>query len=296
MTTPSGDKISDLLAAGPTLSFEFFPPKTDQAERQLEKAIHELAPLRPSFVSVTYGAGGTTRDRTRDIVAQINATQPFPAMPHLTCSGHTRAQITELLDEYAAAGIRNILALAGDPPGDGSDPGGDFTYATELVEQVRAHPGDFAIGVAAHPELHPRSLGDREADRRHLAAKLALADFAITQFFFDVDDYLRMIDELAVLGSSTPVLPGVMPPGATPLSGLTRMAGMNGSVIPAELLARLEAAGDDEPARRDIAAEVATDLSQRLLDAGAPGLHLYALNRSETVLRVVRSLAIRPNA
>ena len=124
-------------------------------------------------MSVTYGAGGSTRDRTRDIVVQVNDTQPFPAMPHLTCSGHTREQITALLDEYAAAGIHNILALAGDPPADGSDPGGEFTYATELVELVRDHPGDFAIGVAAHPELHPRSEGDREADRRWLAAKLA---------------------------------------------------------------------------------------------------------------------------
>jgi methylenetetrahydrofolate reductase (NADPH) len=291
---PQGQKISDLLASGPTLSFEFFPPKSDEAERQLEKAIHELAPLRPSFVSVTYGAGGSTRDRTRDIVIEVNRSQPFPAMPHLTCSGHTRDQITELLDEYAAAGIHNILALAGDPPADGSGPGGDFAYATELVEMVRDHPGDFAIGVAAHPELHPRSAGDREADRRWLAAKLALADFAITQFFYEVDDYLRMIDELAVLGSSTPVLPGIMPPGAASLAGLKRMAKMNGSVIPAGLLERLEASADDAEALRAIGVEVATDLSRRLLDAGAPGLHLYALNRSESVLRIVDGLGLRP--
>jgi methylenetetrahydrofolate reductase (NADPH) len=293
IASPS-NKISDLLSAGPTLSFEFFPPKSDEAERQLEKAIHELATLHPSFVSVTYGAGGSTRARTRDIVIDVNRSQPFPAMPHLTCAGHTRAQITELLDEYAAAGIHNILALAGDPPADGSDPGGDFTYATELVDMVRAHPGDFAIGVAAHPELHPRSAGDREADRRWLAAKLAVADFAITQFFFEIDDYLRMIDELAVLGSSTPVLPGIMPPGAAPLTGLKRMADMNGSVIPPPLLERLEASADDPQALRAIGVEVATDLSARLLEAGAPGLHLYALNRSESVLRIVDGLGIRP--
>jgi methylenetetrahydrofolate reductase (NADPH) len=293
IASPS-NKISDLLSAGPTLSFEFFPPKSDEAERQLEKAIHELATLHPSFVSVTYGAGGSTRARTRDIVIDVNRSQPFPAMPHLTCAGHTRAQITELLDEYAAAGIHNILALAGDPPADGSDPGGDFTYATELVDMVRAHPGDFAIGVAAHPELHPRSAGDREADRRWLAAKLAVADFAITQFFFEIDDYLRMIDELAVLGSSTPVLPGIMPPGAAPLTGLKRMADMNGSVIPPPLLERLEASADDPQALRAIGVEVATDLSARLLAAGAPGLHLYALNRSESVLRIVDGLGIRP--
>ncbi len=295
-SAPSGgEKIGDLLAAGRTLSFEFFPPKTDEAERQLEKSIHELAPLQPSFVSVTYGAGGTTRDRTRDIVVQINNDQSFPAMPHLTCSGHTRDEISGLLDEYAASGIRNILALAGDPPADGSDPGGDFTYATELVELVREHPGDFSIGVAAHPELHPRSAGDRAADRRHLADKLAMADFAIAQFFFDADDYVRMVDELDALGCSTPVLPGIMPPGATPLSGLKRMAGMNGSVIPAALLDRLDAAADDPEARRAIGVEVAVDLSRRVLDAGAPGLHLYPLNRSEIVRRVVDELGLRPN-
>jgi methylenetetrahydrofolate reductase (NADPH) len=293
-SAPSGgEKIGDLLAAGRTLSFEFFPPKTDEAERQLEKTIHELAPLRPSFVSVTYGAGGSTRDRTRDIVVQVNSTQPFPAMPHLTCSGHTRDEICGLLDEYAQAGIHNILALAGDPPADGSEPGGDFTYATELVETVREHDGDFSIGVAAHPELHPRSEGDRGADRRFLAAKLAVADFAITQFFFEVDDYLRMVDELDALGSTTPILPGIMPPGATPLAGLQRMAAMNGSVVPTALLERLEAAADDLEARRAIAVDVASDLSQRLLDAGAPGVHLYALNRSEVVLRVIGNLGLR---
>ena len=296
MTSPrdGSSKIVDLLAAGRTLSFEFFPPKTDEAERQLEKTIHELAPLRPSFVSVTYGAGGSTRDRTRDIVVQVNREQTFPAMAHLTCSGHTHEQVNALLDEYAASGVENILALAGDPPADGSDPGGDFTYALELVELVRAHPGDFSVGVAAHPELHPRSSGDRARDRRHLAAKLAVADFGITNFFFLVDDYLRMVDELADLGCTTPVLPGVMPPGVTPLSGLVRMATMNGSVLPAEMVARLEDAGDDVATRREVAVEVATDLGRRLLDAGSPGLHIYALNRSEAVLRIVDNLGLTP--
>jgi methylenetetrahydrofolate reductase (NADPH) len=287
-----GDKIADLLAAGRTLSFEFFPPKSDEAQRQLEKTIHELAPLRPSFVSVTYGAGGSTRDRTRDIVVDVSRTQPFPAMAHLTCSGHTRPQITDLLDEYAAGGVHNILALAGDPPTDGSDPGGDFTYALELVDLVRRHPGDFSVGVAAHPELHPRSAGDRPADRRHLATKLAAADFGITQFFFVADDYLRMVDELDHLGCTTPVLPGIMP--AVNVAGLVRMATMNGSVVPADLLARLEAVADDPDAVRDIGVEVATDLAARLLDAGAPGLHLYALNRSASVLRIVDALGLRP--
>jgi methylenetetrahydrofolate reductase (NADH) len=286
-----GERIPDLLADGRTLSFEFFPPKNDEAERQLEKTIHELAPLRPSFVSVTYGAGGSTRDRTRDIVIDVNRTQPFPAMAHLTCAGHTRSQVAALLDEYAAAGVHNILALAGDPPADGSDPGGDYTYATELVDQVRAHPGRFSIGVAAHPELHPRSLGDRAADRRHLAAKLARADFGVTQFFFEADDHLRMVDELAALGCDTPVLPGIMPP--VNVAGLVRMATMNGSVVPPALLARLEPVADDLDAVRDIGIEVATELGARLLDAGVPGLHLYALNRSASVLRIVDNLGLR---
>lgn len=289
---PRGDSIPELLAAGPTLSFEFFPPKTDEAERQLEKTIGELAPLAPSFVSVTYGAGGSTRERTRDIVLGLAADQEFPAMPHLTCVGHTRDQIVELLDEYAAGGIHNILALAGDPPADGSDPGGEFTYALELVELVRDHPGSFAIGVAAHPELHPRSNGDRENDRRNLAVKLAAADFGITQFFFELDDYVRMADELAALGCTRPVLPGVMP--VANVAGLKRMAGMNGSVLPADLVARLDAVDGDPAAVREIGVEVATELGRALLDAGAPGLHIYALNRSESVKRIVENLDLAP--
>jgi methylenetetrahydrofolate reductase (NADPH) len=200
--------------------------------------------------------------------------------------------VRALLDEYQAGGVRNILALAGDPPTDGSDPGGDFTYAIELVELVREHPAGFSVGVAAAPELHPRSGGDRAFDRRHLAAKLALADFGITNFFFEADDHLRMLDELADLGCTTPVLPGVMP--VVNVAGITRMAAMNGSVIPAGVLARLEAVADDPDAVRDVGIEVATDLCQRLLDAGMPGLHLYALNRSASVLRIVANLGLAP--
>jgi methylenetetrahydrofolate reductase (NADPH) len=288
-------KIADLLAAGPTLSFEFFPPKTDEAERQLEKTIHELAALHPSFVSVTYGAGGSTRDRTRDIVVQVNREQPFPAMAHLTCMGHSSDEIRLLLDEYAEAGVTNILALAGDPPADGSDPSGDFTYALELVELVREHPGGFSVGVAAHPELHPRS-ADRGDDRRHLAIKLQAADFGITNFFFRTEDYLSMVEDLADLGCTTPVLPGIMPPGATPVAGLVRMSNMNGTAIPPELLERLEAVADDPAARLDIAVEVATQLCRELLDAGAPGVHLYALNRSAAVLRIVDALGLARGA
>jgi methylenetetrahydrofolate reductase (NADPH) len=282
-------RIADLLDAGPTLSFELFPPKTDEAERQLEKCVGELAELQPSFVSVTYGALGSTRERTRDVVTRINRDQPFPAMPHLTCVGHRRADIVGLLDHYAAHGIENILALGGDPPADGSEVEGDYEYALQLVDEVRAHPAAFSVGVAAHPELHPRS-PDRTSDRRHLAEKLERADFAMTQFFFDVDDYLRLVDELADLGCDKPVLPGVMP--IATVAGVRRMAAMNGSVIPDVLLERLLAVADQPDEVRKIGVEVATELGAALLAEDAPGLHLYALNRSESVRQVHANLGL----
>jgi methylenetetrahydrofolate reductase (NADPH) len=282
-------RINDLLDAGPTLSFELFPPKTDEAERMLEKAVVELAELRPSFVSVTYGALGSTRERTREVVTRINSEQAFPAMPHLTCVGHTRADIAELLDHYAASGVENILALGGDPPADGSDPGGEFEHASELVEQVRAHPAGFSVAVAAHPEVHPRS-PDRISDRQQLAAKLQAADFAMTQFFFSIDDYLRLVDELAELGCDKPVLPGVMP--VTNLKGLVRMAGMNGSAIPDPLLVRLEAVAEQPDEVAKIGVEVATELGAALLAEDAPGLHLYALNRSAGVRQIHSNLGL----
>ena len=281
-------KIADLLAAGRTFSFEFFPPKTDEARRQLEKAVHELAPLRPSFVSVTYGALGSTREFTRDAVVRINDEFPFPAMPHLTCVGHTRADIDALLDFYADNGIENILALGGDPPADGSDPGGEFTYATELIEIVRAHRAGFCVGVAAHPEVHPRS-PDRATDRRFMAAKLSMADFGITQFSFLPDEQLRLRDELAALACTTPVIPSVFP--VINVAGVQRMAAMNGSVIPAPLLERLTgAAGPDEVMA--IGVDAATEICRQLLDAEVPGIHLYPMNRSESVRRIYENLGM----
>ncbi|HUP76347.1 MAG TPA: methylenetetrahydrofolate reductase [Acidimicrobiales bacterium] len=281
-------KIHDLLASGPTVSFEFFPPATDEALRALEKNLDALAELDPSFVSVTYGAGGSTRDRTRDLVVGINNNRPFPAMPHLTCVGHTRAQVRDLLGEYEANGIDNILALAGDPPTDGSPDLGDFRYAVELVEFVREH-ADFSIGVSAFPEVHPRS-ADREADRRNLAAKLRLADFGITQFFFDAADYPRMMNELADLGVTTPVLPGVIPV-LTP-SRVRRFCVINGTRVPEALFDRIEAL-PDEAARLEVAVEAAVELCLELIDAGAPGVHFYTLNRAEATSRILGQLPLR---
>jgi methylenetetrahydrofolate reductase (NADPH) len=281
-------RISDLIAAGPTLSVEFFPPRTEEGELQLRRALGELAELGPSFASVTYGALGSTRERTRDLVVDMNAEHGFPTMAHLTCVGHTRAEIGALLDAYAATGVRNILALGGDPPADGSSAQGDFAYAIELVEVVREHPAGFCVGVAAHPETHPRS-PDRAGDRRHLAAKLELADFAISQFFFRASDYEEMVEELAALGCDRPVIPGVMP--FVSAAGVRRMAQMNNTTIPPALGARLERAGEDADVVAALGVEVATGLCEDLARRGAPGLHLYSLNRSASVRRMWPTVA-----
>jgi len=281
-------RIADLLAAGPTWSFEFFPPKTPEGAAALDDAIEELAGLDPSYVSVTYGALGTTREPTKALVQRINQDRPFPAMPHLTCVGHTRADLVDLLGAYRAAGIENVLALAGDPPADGSPMTGDFTYATELVELVHEVNG-FAVGVAAFPELHPRS-SDRATDRQRLAEKLALADFGMTQFFFEVEHYRRMVDELADLGCEVPVIPGVMPFVSVP--GTRRMAGINNTHIPDWLNERMDAVDGDAEATRQLGVEVATDLVAQLLDLGVPGVHLYAMNRSQSIREIYGKLGL----
>jgi methylenetetrahydrofolate reductase (NADPH) len=276
--------IRELLGGGPTLSFEFFPPKSDEAARSLEKTLHELSAVNPAFVSVTYGAGGTDAHRTRDLVVDFTRTHPFPTMAHLTCMNHRREQLVELLEDYRANGVHNILALGGDPPADGSPATGDLRFASELVELVRS-VGDFTVGVAAFPELHPRSENTAE-DRRRLADKLRQADVGITQFFFDPAPYFRMVDELAALGCTTPVVPGVMPV-TSPVS-IRRFAAMNGSRIPPRLWEQAEAANEAD--RLELAVQHATELAEQLLAGGAPGLHLYTLNRSDAALRVAQNL------
>ncbi|MCB1256161.1 MAG: methylenetetrahydrofolate reductase, partial [Microthrixaceae bacterium] len=241
--------------------------------------------------SVTYGAGGSTRDRTRDLVVEINSAANWPAMAHLTCIGHTKAELIALLDDYHGTGVHNILALAGDPPADGSPAEGDFTYAHELVDLIRSRRGsDSSVGVAAHPELHPRST-ERAKDRQHLAEKLAKADFAITQFFFDPAQYFDMVQEVqaATPGQrANPILPGIMP--LTNPEGVRRMSTMSGTTFPEDLAERIQGTEDDT-ARQDLVVEHAVGLSQALLVGGAPGLHLYGLNRSETVLAIIEGLA-----
>jgi len=286
-------RISDLLAAGRTHSFEFFPPKTDDAARELEKTIGELQPLAPSFVSVTYGAGGSTRERTRDVVIHIQRDAGITAMAHLTCVAHDPDDLVSLLEQYRQAGIENILALAGDPPvGQEWSPeraDRELRYATELIELVRG-VGDFCIGVAAHPELHPRSHGDRAADRDYLAAKLEQADFAVTQFFFEAEPYLTMIDELAERGVTKAVVPGIMP--VTNAGQVQRMAALSGAEFPSHLAARFDAVADDSVAVRALGVEIATALCQELLAAGVPGLHFFTLNRSTATREIWANLGL----
>ncbi len=280
-------RISDLIAAGRTYSFEFFPPQSQAAQMSLGRAIAELSPLAPSFVSVTYGAGGSTRERTREVVTWVRKETDITPMAHLTCQGHRRSEIKEILDNYADAGVENILALGGDVPLDGEVQPSDYTFASDLLDDILAD-GRFSVGVAAHPELHPRSL-DRATDRRHLAAKLGRSDFAITQFFFEVDVYVRMVDELRALGVDKPVLPGIMP--VTNKSQILRMAAMSGAAFPDWLAQRLEAFEDPEDIRR-VGVQAATELGQALLDAGAPGLHFYTLNRSTATREIYANLGL----
>jgi methylenetetrahydrofolate reductase (NADPH) len=267
-------RIADLLDAGPSYSFEFGPPRDEEQEKRLAKTLIELEPLGPSFVSVTYGALGTTRDATTRIVDHIATETSMTVMPHLTCVAHRRADLEEIVTGYHGAGIENLLCLGGDPPEDGADLPSDFLYASKLIELAKGI-GDFSIGVAAFPELHPRS-PDRETDRRFLAAKLREADFGITQFFFDPDDYFRMLDELDALGVDAPVLPGIM--AFVNVEGLRRMAHLNGAAIPVDLDRRLDLVDGKPPEVRELAVEVCTALGQRLLDGGAPGLHIYTMN------------------
>jgi methylenetetrahydrofolate reductase (NADPH) len=281
-------RISDLLGQGRCFSFEFFPPKTDEAEAQLQRTLLELAPLRPSFVSITYGAGGTTRERTHDLVVDILRSTAMTPMAHLCCAGHREDELRAILGHYRDEGVENILALRGDPPAELNLPPGDLAHAVELVELAR-ELGSFSVGVAAHPEGHPAS-PDLATDRRHLAAKLMAADFAVTQFFFRLDDYLRLVDDLRELGVDRPVLPGIMP--VTNLSQITRFAALSGAEFPPELAARLEAVADDPAEVRRIGVEVASELCRALLEAGAPGLHFYTLNRSPATREIFANLGL----
>jgi len=283
--------IATLLGAAPTVSFEFFPPRTEEAAATLRQTVVDLAPLAPSFVSVTYGAGGSTRELTHRIVVDLLDDGMNP-MAHLTAVEHTREELVDIVTRYREAGVRNVLALRGDAPDGTSEPFRALEHAVELAELVREVGGDtMSVGVAAHPEGHPAATS-LEDDRRHLVAKLAVADFAVTQFFFAAEDYLRLVEDLDRLGCSKPVLPGIMP--VTNLAQIERFAALSGATFPVALAARLRAAGDDQAAVRAIGVEVATELCATLLAAGAPGLHFYTLNRSTATQRIAANLGLTP--
>jgi methylenetetrahydrofolate reductase (NADPH) len=280
-------RIDHLLAAGPTRSFEFFPPKSDEELATLTSTLHDLEKLSPSFVSVTYRGGRESRQRTFDLVTDIERNGHLVTMAHLICVGHRRDEMREILENYLAAGVVNVMALGGDTPDDPALAASDFTHAIELVE-LALEVGDFSIGVAAHPLGHPRST-DLANDRRHLAHKLELAHFAVTQFFFELEDWTNLVGELAELGVTKPVLPGIMP--VTTLGAVARMAEM-GAAVSRSLVERLETAQSSGGASavRAEGVAAATELCQQLLDAGAPGLHFYTLNRSTATHEIHEAL------
>ena len=275
-----------------TFSFEFFPPKTDDGRTKLREVRDRLARLRPHFFSVTYGAGGSTRDRTRETVLETQRGSGVECAPHLSCIGATRDSIRELLDDYREHGVRRLVALRGDMPSGMHEPG-DFRYASDLVAFVRAETGrHFHIEVAAYPEFHPQARSAL-ADLDHFRIKVeAGADSAITQYFFNADAYFRFVESCEALGLTLPIVPGIMP--ITNFSQLARFSDACGAAIPRWLRKRLEALGDDARAIADLGAEVVTALCRRLLEGGAPGLHFYTMNRADPTLAIWRNLGLPP--
>jgi methylenetetrahydrofolate reductase (NADPH) len=272
----------------PAISFEFFPPKTDEQRAQLDRAAKELKALKPEYVSVTFGAGGSTLSYTSDTVARLHQQHGLDVAPHLSCMGGTRQEIANLLDSYRAAGYRRLVALRGDLPSGMATPG-DFRYAAELVRFIREHSGEhFHIEVAAYPEMHPQA-EDVQADLRHFQSKIeAGADGAITQYFFNPDAYFRFVDDVRRLGVSVPVVPGIMP--ISNYAQLKRFSDACGAEIPRWIAKRMQAYYDDVESIRAMGAEVVAQLCRRLLEGGAPGLHFYTLNRAKATRAVLDQL------
>jgi methylenetetrahydrofolate reductase (NADPH) len=284
-----------MLKVGRSFSFEFSPPRTDHDERQLWHAIRQLEPLKPTFVSVTYGAGGSTRERTVAVTGAIAEQTSLTPMAHLTAVNHSVRELRHVIGSYADVGVRNVLAVRGDPPGDPNaawvpHPDG-LTHAVQLGELIKSS-GDFCVGVAAFPDLHPRS-PDADADARYFAAKCrAGADFAITQMFFHAEDYVRLRDRVGRHGCDVPIIAGIMP--VTSLRILERAIELGGCKVPVGLLDQLRAASDrgDKAAVREIGVGYAAALSERLLAEGAPGLHFYTLNAARATTEIYEMLGL----
>jgi len=289
-------RIVDLFRRGsdeepdrPVISFEFFPPKSNAGFRGLFRTIEELRELRPSYVSVTMGAGGSTRSKTVDLVARIQREAGLTAMAHLPCVGFERSQVTAILDRLAADEVQNVLALGGDPPKDAEDfvqPEDGFTYANELTEFIRSH-GGFSIGGACYPEVHPRAASPEE-DLRNLVRKVrAGSDFLITQLFFDNRCYFDFVERAREAGIEVPIVAGIMP--ITSVKGIRRMLELGGGRMPPELEARIDAVADDDEAS-EVGVEWATEQCRELIERGVPGIHFYTLNRSPSTRRIFENL------
>jgi methylenetetrahydrofolate reductase (NADPH) len=295
MTTGRGRSIKEMLERGEhSYSFEFFPPKDEAGEAQLWQAIEALEPYRPTFVSVTYGAGGATRDTTVRITGRIAQETSLTPVAHLTCVGHTREELEKILDTYQEVGVQHLMALRGDPTDGPRAPWtsteGGLDHALDLVRLARSR-GDFRIGVAAFPERHPSS-ASLEQDADVLVAKAeAGAEFAVTQMFFRATDYFSLVDRVRARGVDIPILPGIMP--ILNLANIRRQGELIGTDVPDDVVARIAAYDGDAAAMRAAGIELAAELCSELLDGGAPGLHFYTLNRSKATLEIFSALNVQ---